>query len=374
MNNEVKKNAKNTEEEQKKSSGLVLKIFLALVLTVVVIYFGFTCIVREGNCAVILRFGAPRAEITEPGLYFKLPWPFEQVYTYDNRTQYLESNALETPTKDNRTIILQSYSTWSISDPLKFHNKIGSKEKVETYIKDQIFSATNSVIGAYELTGILSLNDQSNVNTDSNAASKDEISKLDEIQEKIFQSVKQTCEANYGIKISDVSILRIILPDTNLQSVFDQMRADRQKDIDTIIAEAQRDADIIISDADAKYAEIIAGSQVEASEIYKKTEEEVAKLYAEAQAANMELYQFLKELDSIVASVSSDSVLIVTADTYPFNVLLNYGNSLTDENDEVIIEDLEYIMTQLSDSEREDLMNAVYEIFAKYSTDTQIGG
>jgi membrane protease subunit HflC len=373
MNKDVNKKAKETDE-QKKSSGLVLKLFLALVLIVVVIYFGFTCIVREGNCAVILRFGAPRADITEPGMYFKLPRPFEQVYTYDNRTQYLESNALETPTKDNRTIILQSYSTWSISDPLKFHNKIGSKEKVETYIKDQIFSATNSVIGAYELTGILSLNDRSNVDADSNTAQKQDISKLDEIQEKIFQSVKQTCEANYGIKINDVSILRIILPDTNLQSVFEQMKADRQKDIDTIIAQAQRDADVIISDADREYAEIIAGSQIEASEIYKKTEEEVAKLYAEAQAANMELYQFLKELDSIVASVSADSVLIVTKDTYPFNVLLNYGNTLTDENDEVIIEDLEYILTQLPEADREALTKAIYDLIDEAKTNSGIGG
>ena len=88
----------------------------------------------------------------------------------------------------------------------------------------------------------------------------------------------------------------------------------------------------------------------------------------------MELYQFLKELDSIVASVSADSVLIVTADTYPFNVLLNYGNSLTDENDEVIIEDLEYIMTQLPESDREALIEAVYELINEAKTNAGIGG
>lgn len=371
MKKEVKK-TKETDEQAKKSSGLVLKLFIALVLIVVVIYFGFTCIVREGNSAVILRFGAPRAEIKEPGLYFKLPWPFEQVHTYDNRTQYLESKALETPTKDNRTIILQSYSTWSISDPLKFHNKIGSQAKVETYIKDQIFSATNSVIGAYELSEMLVASNQQN--TETSVVEVANNSKLDEIQEKIYKSVKETCETNYGITVSDVSILRIILPDTNLQSVFDQMRADRQKDIDTIIAEARRDADIITSDADTKYAEIIAGSQIEASEIYKKTEEEVAKIYAEAQAANMELYQFLKELDSIVASVSADSVLIVTADTYPFNVLLNYSNSLTDEGNNVVIEDLEYILTQLPETDRQALINAVHDLIEEAKTNAEIGG
>lgn len=326
------KNIKEGGAEATKSrSGLILKIFIALVLILVVVYFGFTTTVREGSSAVILRFGAPRAEIAEPGLYFKLPWPFESVYTYDSRTQCLESNSLETTTKDNRNIILQSYALWSISEPLKFHNTIGSMERVETYINDQIFSATNSVMGAYELTGLVSLDAEQ--------------IKTEEIQQKIFEMVKTTCEANYGVRISDVSILRISLPDANLESVFEQMRAERQKDIDTIIAEAQRDAKKITSDADTEYAETVSKAEIEAAAIYKSTEEEVAKMYAEAQAANMELYTFLKELDSIIASVSNDSVLVVTKDTYPFNVLLNYSNSMATE--ETVITDLEYILAKL---------------------------
>jgi len=338
----------------KKSSGIFLKITLALILLVVVVYFGFTCVVREGDCAVILRFGAPRAEITEAGLYFKLPWPFESVTTYDGRLQYLESNSLETTTKDNRNIILQSYALWSIEDPLLFHNSIGSQEKVESYINDQIFNATNSVLGSYNLSALVSL-----VSTELHS---------DEIQNKIYTMVKQNCEKNYGITVTDVSILRISLPDNNLESVFAQMRADRQKDIDKIIAQAQRDADIITSDANASYTEIISDAEIDAAETYAKTEAEVAKIYAEAQAANMELYQFLKELDTIVASVSNDTVLVVTKDTYPFNVLLGYGDSLTDEDNQTVIHDLEYILTKLPEQERKDLIDAVHKLIQDAKT------
>lgn len=339
---------KETEQKtpQKKRSGLVLKITLALILLLIVAYFGFTCEVREGSCAVILRFGAPRAEITEAGLYFKLPWPFETVTTYDDRLQYLESNSLETTTKDNRNIILQSFALWSIEDPLLFHNSIGSQDRVESYINDQIFNATNSVLGSYNLSALVSL--------------IGEELHSDEIQAKIFTMVKENCEKNYGITVSDVSILRISLPDNNLESVFEQMRADRQKDIDSIIAIAQRDADIIISDANASYAEIIAKGEIEAAEIYAKTEAEVAKIYAEAQSANMELYQFLKELDTIVSSVTNDTVLVVTSDTYPFNVLLEYGSSLGGDDNQTVIHDLEYILTQLPASDREALIDAIY--------------
>ena len=50
------------------------KIATALLVVLVLFWFGFVCEVREGSCAVILRFGAVREEITEAGVYLKLPW------------------------------------------------------------------------------------------------------------------------------------------------------------------------------------------------------------------------------------------------------------------------------------------------------------
>jgi len=332
-----------------KNKNSLIKILVAIAVVIVIGFFAFTIQVREGNGAIILRFGAPRKVVTESGLYLRLPWPFESVVSFDERQQYLESDFLETTTKDNRNIILQSYAVWSVSDPLLFVNSVGSQEKAETYIKDQIFSATNSVMGAYELSALVSL-DKEKINTE-------------EIQDKIFKQVQTNCDANYGITITDVNILRISLPDTNLESVFDQMTADRQKDIDTILANAERDANKIVADADAEAAKIIAEGEIKAAEIKAKTEKEVADIYAQAQAANVELYKFLQELDTLVASVNSDSVLVVTADSYPFNLLLEYSKmSNTGTSDEVIISDLNYIMTQLNEKDREAMTTAIHAL------------
>ena len=61
-NNE--KMAISHEPREKSSFGMrFLKVFVALLLVTAIAYFGFTFEVREGNCAVVLRFGAPRAEI-----------------------------------------------------------------------------------------------------------------------------------------------------------------------------------------------------------------------------------------------------------------------------------------------------------------------
>ncbi|MBO5701255.1 MAG: protease modulator HflC [Clostridia bacterium] len=348
-----KENASISREPREKSSiGMrFLKVFIALIMVVAITYFGFTFEVREGSCAVVLRFGAPRAEITESGLYFRLPWPFENVVQYENRMQYLESNAQETVTKDKRNIILTSYVVWQVEDPLLFHNSVGAYGSTETYIDQQVRSATQSTLGTYELTELVSLDK--------------ETIKTEEIQQKIFDKVKANCEQNYGISIIDVSILRLSLPDINLQSVFDQMRQDRQTDIDTILAEAEKTASQIQSDAEVRAEEIIAQGTNEAAKIKAETEKAVAQIYAEAHAANLDLFTFLKSLDTLATSVNSGTVLILSTDSYPFNALEDYADMLKDEGDETIVKDLSYILTQLNDTDRQALIDAIGQLLTE---------
>lgn len=340
--------ALNRKEKTEKSGNIALTIakFVTAALVVLILFwFGFTCQVREGNCAVILRFGEVRKQVTDAGLYLKLPWPFETVTTYDSRLQYLESNNLETTTKDKRNIIIQSYVVWQIDDPILYHNSVGALGTVETFIKDQVFSATNSTMGAYNLTSLVSLE-------------KEEI-EIESIQNEIHKRVRDNCKQHYGIDITDVSILRLSLPQINLDSVFEQMRADRQKDIDIIIANAQLEANKITTEADAEAAKIKAQGVTEAAEIKAKTETEVAKIYAEAQAANIELYKFLKDLDTVVASVGDTSVLVVSTDEYPFSVLKKYSDYMTTEGNKTVITDLNYMLTQLPENDRTALVDAM---------------
>ncbi len=337
------------EPREKTGFGMrFLKIFIALVLITAIAYFGFTFEVREGNCAVVLRFGAPRAQITESGLYFRLPWPFENVVQYENRMQYLESYAQETVTKDKRNIILTSYVVWQVEDPLLFHNSVGAYGSTETYIDQQVRSATQSVMGTYDLTQLVSLDS--------------ETIKTAEIQQKIFEKVKENCEKNYGILIGDVSILRLSLPDINLQSVFDQMRQDRQTDIDTILANAEKEANKITSDAEVKAEEIIANGTNEAAKIKAETEKAVAEIYANAQAANLDLFTFLKSLDTLAGSINSGTTLIVSTDSYPFNALKDYSDMLESEGDTTIVKDLSYILTQLNETDRNALITAIGQL------------
>ena len=350
----VDKQEPKEKKEKKKSGGaafLVLKIVIALTLVLVIFYFGFTCTVREGSAAIITRFGKPRETITEAGLHLKLPWPFENVITYDNREQYYETRQLETLTMDQKNIAFQSYVVWKIDDPLKYHvatMKDGVSINVNEAIQTSVYNAINTVMGKYNLTDLVS--------------SQNKNLKTKEIQKKIFERVRTSCRDTYSIDIIDVSILRLSYPDANLPNILTNISAERQGVIDTILAKANAQASQITSSADSEAAQIIANGQIEASKIRAEAEKEVAAIYAKAQEANIELFKFLKELDTIVNSVNANSVLVVDSNAYPFNILLEYGQSV-DENTSIITE-LEYVLASLSEKDRTALTDAIHTILA----------
>ena len=137
------------------------------------------------------------------------------------------------------------------------------------------------------------------------------------------------------------------------------MRQDRQTDIDTILAKAEKEASRITNEAEVKAEEIIAKGTNEAAQIKADTEKAVAQIYADAQAANLELFTFLKTLDTLAASVSSNTVAILSTDDYPFTALKDYSNMLESEGDETILQDLSYLLSQLNETDRQALIDAI---------------
>ena len=351
---------KEKKVKQKKSGGaafLVLKIVIALVLVLVIVYFGFTCTVREGNAAIITRFGKPRATVTEAGLNFKLPWPFESVITYDTREQYFETKQLETLTMDKKNIAFQSYVVWKIDDPLKYHIATTSNNgsvDVNAAIQTSVYSAINTVMGQYNLSDLVS-------------SSNDNL-KTNEIQKKIYDKVKESCKNTYSIDIIDVSILRLSYPTANLPNILNNISAERQAVINTIMAEADKKVNDIEQAAKVEGDIIIAEGVDEAAKIKAEAEKEVAAIYAAAQEANIELFKFLKELDTIVNSVNSTTVLVVDSNAYPFNILLDYGQNI--DEDTSVITELEYILSCLEEEDRTALVDAISKLLVEQGKQT----
>lgn len=284
-----------------------LKIIIGVVIALVIAANAFLFTITEGYSAIVTRFGAPDRTIEASGLHMKLPWPFEKVYTIDMRHHYYDTSFIETLTNDKKNVILQTYVVWSITDPLIYLQSTGTRKAAEANLDSLVTNAKNGILGKYNLSNI--------VTTD-----PEEI-KLDEIENAILDHIAGQAQSRYGIRITQVGLKRIGLPEVNTRNVFDQMRSERLKFVEQLLAEGKRDASLIRNNADVKAAELEAEGTREAAKIKGKAELEAAQIYANAQKMDPDFYSFLRRLDSTDKVLSEKTTLIFRNDTAPFNVL-----------------------------------------------------
>ncbi|PYG90175.1 membrane protease subunit HflC [Ruminiclostridium sufflavum DSM 19573] len=272
-----------------------------------IMVYAFSFIVYEGNTVVVTRFGAPKEVVREAGLHLKLPWPFEKAYTFDRRQHYYDTSFIETLTNDKKNVILQTYVVWNIEDALKFLQSTASREAAEANLDSLVTNSKNGVLGKYNLSALVSTN-------------KNEL-KLDEIESEILSDVSEQALNRYGIKVTQIGMKKLGLPEANMQYVFEQMRSERLKYVEQIKAEGERDASIIRNEADVQAAKLKSEGVNEAAKIKGEAELEAAKVYADAQKEEPDFYSFLRKLDSAEKLLGDKATVIFRNDSAPFDVL-----------------------------------------------------
>ena len=78
-------------------------------------------VVNQVQQALVLQFGEPRQEITEPGLKFKIPFINDVVY-YDTRVLNLDPQPEEMILSDQKRIIVDSFARYKIN-PLETNQR-----------------------------------------------------------------------------------------------------------------------------------------------------------------------------------------------------------------------------------------------------------
>ena len=95
---------------------------LSIVLLLVLLLFGISTviIVDETEQIVILQFGKPVRTLKEPGLNWKLPAPLQTSNSFEKRLLEYDVPPEEILSKDKKSLIIDNYVRWRITDPLLF--------------------------------------------------------------------------------------------------------------------------------------------------------------------------------------------------------------------------------------------------------------
>jgi membrane protease subunit HflC len=285
-----------------------LTVVIGTVLIVIFALLLFVFQVRLSEVAVVTTFGKPVQNITEPGAYFKWPWPIQKVYKFDQRVQNFEDKYNENYTRDNVTLLASVYVGWKISDAKAFFPKFagGSISAAQSQLEQMIRSAKNAVIGKHTLSEFV------------NANPKD--LQFDAIEDAIEQDVRARLQTNsYGIQIEFLGFKKIGLPESVTAAVFARMTSERQVQISALANKGEADAQKIRSAADRQASEVVNNAVADATRIRGEGEAAAARVLPVFQQ-NPDLANFLLRIDALQQALNQRSTLIFDERTPPFDL------------------------------------------------------
>lgn len=282
------------------TGGILLFIF-AMIL--------FAFQVRQTEVAVVTTFGrySESSTKTDPGLYFRLPWPIQNVYKFDNRIQNFERKFEQTTTRDARNLLITIYIGWRIADPQIFLQRFdGDVNKAKQNLENLVRDAKNGVIGQHPFSDLISTNPEQ--------------LKFEAIQNEMLASIQGKAKENYGIEVSMVGIKQLGLPEAITGKVFERMREERQRLVKRYQGEGEARAIEIRAEADRQRREILAEADAKATVMMGQAQAEANKYYEEFEKAP-ELAVFLLQLKALEEATANKTTLILDPNTKPFNLL-----------------------------------------------------
>jgi len=284
---------------------------IAAVLAVIFLLLLFTYQVRQSEVAVVTTFGKPTIERPDPGLYFKWPWPVQQVYKFDQRVQTFSDRFSERSTADSALLLSSVYVGWRISDANAFFLKFpgGSVEAARRQLEDIVGSAKAAVVGDHNLSDFVNSNPRD--------------LKFDAIEGEIKDVVQaKLATNNYGIRVEFLGLQRIGLPENVTTAVFDRMKAERNKFISEAQFKGEEEAAKIKSTAERQASDTINNALAVATRIQGEGEAEAVKSLKVFQE-NPELAVFQLRLAALKQALNQKTTLILDERTPPFDLFRN---------------------------------------------------
>jgi membrane protease subunit HflC len=286
----------------------LLTIIISAVLALIFVLLLFVFQVRKSEVVVVTRLGRPDREKSEPGAYFRWPWPIENVYKLDQRIQNFEDKFTESLTADSINLMTMIYVGWRIDDAKTFFPRFrgGSINDAERKLEEVVTQAKAAVVGKHRLADFVNANEKE--------------LKFDVIESEIKAIAQaQLATNNWGISIEYLGIKKLGLPESVTQAVFERMNNERKVLSDTLDSEGLSEAAKIRSTADREAAEKISKAESEARKIRAQGEAVATEVLPIFQQ-NPELATFLLRTEALEASLKERSILIFDTRTPPFDL------------------------------------------------------
>ncbi|MFY9346714.1 MAG: protease modulator HflC [Orrella sp.] len=268
--------------------------FLIVIAVVAGVFSTTVFIVGERNFALVFALGEVRRVLTEPGLYFKLPPPFQNVVMLDRRLLTIDSQEAERiQTSEKKNLLIDSFVKWRISDPrLYYVTFAGDERAARLRLQAQIRDALNASVNVRTVRDVVAL-------------------ERDVIMDEVRESVRRRA-LPLGVDIVDVRLKRIEFAPEIAESVYRRMESERLRVANELRSIGAAEGEKIRASADREREQIVAEAYAKAQAAMGEGDATAAALYGAAYSQDSEFYSFYKSLEAYRQSFGRTSdVLIV---------------------------------------------------------------
>lgn len=252
--------------------------------------------VKQWELAIKLRLGEIVDADYKPGLHWMIPI-VNNVKIFDGRIQTLDARPERFLTIEKKDVIVDSFVKWRIANVGQYYRSTGGNairtssllsERINTSLRDEFGKRTIVEVVSGERAEIMAL------------LTKDADEKANEL----------------GVEIIDVRIKRIDLPSEVSGSVYERMRAERERVARDLRAKGDEAAERITAEADRQRTVILANAFRDAEKLRGEGDAKAAAIYAKAYETNGEFYAFYRSL-SAYRSVftNSGNMMVIKPDS-----------------------------------------------------------
>jgi membrane protease subunit HflC len=234
--------------------------------------------VQQTQQVLITQFGQPIRVIQTPGLNMKLPF-IQTVIVFDRRLLDFEAPGEEVILGDQRRLIVDSFTRYSITDPLLFFQTVGATEAgIRGRLNSIVTSSLRRVLAGETLLAVLS-------------ADRGRI--MGEIRRQVNEEARR-----FGIEVADVRIRRADLPDENTQAILSRMQSERERVAREARAEGAEVAARIRAQAERDRTVLLASAEADAAILRGTGEQEAIRIFADAFQRDPEFFQFWRTMQA----------------------------------------------------------------------------
>lgn len=277
-------------------SGLLGIAGVVAVLLLIVAY-GSAFVVNPTSQALVIQLGQVTRAITEPGLYFKIPF-IQNVEYIDRRILDLDLESQEVIASDQKRLIVDAFARYRIADPVLFYQAVRTVQGGNMRLNTFLSSALRAVLADATFSAVV----------------RDERASL---MEKIKTAVDRQAK-QIGVDIVDVKIRRADLPQQNSAAIFQRMQTERQREATELRARGAEESQRIRSKADAEREIIVAEARRDSERARGEGDALRNRIFAEAYGKDPEFFTFYRSMIAYEQGMKAADTRMVISPTSDF--------------------------------------------------------